>query len=83
MRLSFTDAHVDSWQMPPPFQRRLIHRIDALAHTPHQLSKPLVNLKGLRSSRVGSLRIIFEVHEKTKPIHVYTIDPRGRVYRGL
>jgi len=66
-----------------PTQRRLIERIEALSENPYSHSKLLENAQGKRSSRVGKLRIIFEVDEQEKLLHVLTIAPRGEVYRRL
>jgi len=66
-----------------PTQRRLIERIEALSENPYSHSKLLENAQGKRSSRVGKLRIIFEVDEQERLLHVLTIAPRGEVYRRL
>lgn len=66
-----------------PTQKRLIERIEALSENPYSHSKLLENAQGKRSSRVGKLRIIFEVDEQEKLLHVLTIAPRGEVYRRL
>ncbi len=66
-----------------PTQKRLVDRIDALSEDPYEYSKLLENAQGKRSSRVGDLRIIFEVDEPAKTIHIHTIAPRGQAYRRL
>lgn len=49
-----------------PTQKRLIERIEALSENPYSHSKLLENAQGKRSSRVGKLRIIFEVDEQER-----------------
>jgi mRNA interferase RelE/StbE len=69
---------------------RVIQPFDELAIAPFdpRLSKPLTGLHGMRSSRVGDWRIIFEVGPLDDPawegaIDILRIEPRGRVYRRL
>lgn len=67
-------------------KRLIATRIDALALNPfdRRISKPLQgSLKGLRSSRVGALRIIYTVLEQATLIYLITMAPRGSAYRGL
>lgn len=72
-------------KLPQASRRRLAARIDLLSLDPFDpdLSKPLHGgLDGLRTSRVGDLRIIFEVRERVLLLYVVRIGPRGDVYRG-
>lgn len=65
-------------------QQRIDGRIHQLSEDPYGLqSKPLAGLPGLRSSRVGRWRIIFEVDEGASMVNVIRIGSRGQVYRGL
>lgn len=49
-----------------------------------EIGKPLQGvLKGLRSLRVGSHRIVYEVVRKRLVILVLDLGPRGSVYRDL
>jgi len=63
--------------------RRLAARLDALGRDPYAHGKPLAGVGPLRSARVGDLRIIYEVEEPGKRVHVYAIGPRGQIYRNL
>ena len=38
-------------------------------------------LQGSRRCRVGGLRVVYEVHEEAKVVHVLAILPRGNVYK--
>ena len=59
-----------------------MRRLEALSQNPYQASKMLGgNLHGLRSARVGSIRIIFELLESSSLILVERVDYRGQVYR--
>jgi mRNA interferase RelE/StbE len=66
-------------------RRRVAVRLDQLAEDPFdpRLSKPLTNLAGLRSSRIGALRIVYRVVTSEQTFRVETIAPRGQVYRDL
>ncbi|HEY4670015.1 MAG TPA: type II toxin-antitoxin system RelE/ParE family toxin [Tepidiformaceae bacterium] len=44
-------------------------------------SKLLTNMRGLRSARVGSIRILFMVLEEEEVLLVEDIGPRGQIYR--
>ena len=63
---------------------RLKARLDQIANSPYgPQTKPLTNRPGLRSARVGDLRIIFSVDSATQIVDVDRIGPRGQIYRGL
>jgi mRNA interferase RelE/StbE len=65
-------------------QERMARRIDQIAGDPYgPHSKPLTNLAGRRSARVGGYRIIFAVDDETEVVSISDIGPRGQVYRGL
>ncbi len=68
-----------------PGQRRLLlDRFAELQSDPYlRKSKPLAGLAGLRSSRVGDLRIIYTVEDTLILVEVVKIGPRGDVYRNL
>jgi mRNA interferase RelE/StbE len=78
-------AAKDLDRLNPDTQQRVLHRLDQLAETPFDphLSIPLKNAGGLRRSRVGGWRIIFEVDDKSKSIDVATIERRGQVYQRI
>ena len=56
-----------------PTQKRLIERIEALSENPYSHSKLLENAQGKRSSRVGKLRIIFEVDEQGRSCCMFSL----------
>lgn len=64
-------------------QRRILARLHELAENPYdpRISKPLVGMDGMRSSRVGAWRILYTVHEAEKVVYVVAIRPRGKAYR--
>ncbi len=65
-------------------QERVIQRLDQIAADPFgPYSKPLTNLAGRRSARVGGWRIIFTVDVGARIVAVSDIAPRGEVYRRL
>lgn len=43
--------------------------------------KPIRGLKGVYRIRVGALRVIYEVDTKKHVVTIYTILPRGDVYK--
>jgi len=67
-----------------PTQQRMKRRLNQLAEDPFdpRLSKELVNQGGLRSSRIGGWRIIFEILEK-EIVLVLLIERRGQVYQRI
>ncbi len=63
----------------------MLVRIDEIAASPFSgaISKPLHEAGGLRSARVGDLRIVYEVDEAVRVVEIVEIGPRGDVYRSL
>ena len=72
-------------RLDKPTQRRMIRRLEELAEDPFdpRLSAPLAGHEGLRKSRVGAWRIIFEVQEDGRIVFVLMIERRGQVYTRL
>ena len=73
-------------RMDRSMERRVRERIKLLAQDLYdqRISKRLVNMGGMRSSRVGRWRILYIVTEVTEAeLTVYVIDvrPRGQAYR--
>jgi mRNA interferase RelE/StbE len=65
-------------------RQRIISRLQQIADEPFgPHTKPLKNLFGRRSARVGGWRIIFDVNEQEQAVNVSSIGPRGEVYRDL
>ena len=65
-------------------QQRIVDRLEQLAEDPWgPFTKPLTNADGLRSSRVGTWRIVYRIEEPTREVVVSDIAPRGEVYRRL
>lgn len=66
-------------------QARVLTKIDEIAAAPWSgaISKPLHEAGGLRSARVGNLRILYEVDEAVRVVEITDIGPRGDVYRSL
>ncbi|MCC6958804.1 MAG: type II toxin-antitoxin system RelE/ParE family toxin [Dehalococcoidia bacterium] len=72
-------------QCSPDIRRRLTRRIEQFAEDPFRtdISKPLHGpLQGARSSRVGDLRIIYEVSTGLLLVSIVRISPRGQAYRS-
>ena len=64
-------------------QRRVIRRLEELAESPRGHSKPMTGPGQLRTTRVGTWRIIFTVNDDEEVILVRDIGPRGQIYRDL
>ncbi len=65
-------------------QQRIVRRLDQLAEDPlGPFTKPLTNAEGLRSSRIGTWRIVYRVDEIAHEVLVSDIAPRGEVYRQV
>lgn len=62
---------------------RADHALSLLAEEPAAGKSLQGPLAGLRSLRVGSLRIIYRFEENRLLVFVLDIDQRGRVYRDL
>lgn len=56
--------------------------LGALSDDPLRVGRPLRReFEGLLSARRGAYRIVYEVHEDSKVVHVLRIDHRADVYR--
>lgn len=54
-----------------------------IAENPQRLGKPLVGeLKGLRSTRRGDYRIIYEIFEDDQTVLIHRVQHRRDVYRS-
>ncbi|MDI3299035.1 MAG: type II toxin-antitoxin system RelE/ParE family toxin [Bacillota bacterium] len=86
LRIELTyEAEKDLDRLDRTTERRIRRRLRELADAPFdlRLSKPLVGLEGLRSSRVGDWRILFTVNEAERILEVLAVRPRGEAYRRL
>lgn len=71
-------------RLDPPTRERIRRRLNEIATAPYgQHTKWLTGRRGLRASRVGDYRILFEVDDAAREIAVTIIGPRGQVYRRL
>ena len=65
-------------------QQRVVGRLHELELNPyHGGTKQLRGFAGLRSTRVGDLRIVYSVIEQDVVVFIERIGPRGQVYRDL
>jgi mRNA interferase RelE/StbE len=66
-------------------QQRVLQRLEQLAQAPFdpRFSIQLKNAGGLRRSRMGGWRILFEVDEPNTTVEVVTIERRGQVYKRM
>lgn len=77
------DAATYLRRLDKPTRQRIGQRLDQLGEDPLSHSKPLRGTEGIRSSRVGDYRILFQFHEGRLLVMVLAIGPRGQVYRQL
>ena len=79
-------AHARSYlrRLPRAQFVRVDVRLRELASDPYgaDISKPLHGTIGLRTSRVGSLRILYSIEEEIRVVEVAEVGPRGDIYRG-
>ena len=68
-----------------PTKERILSRLEELRSNPFdpRLSAALVARPGLRRSKVGPWRIVFEVNESERMLNVLVVQPRGQVYKRL
>ncbi len=67
--------------LPKPERLRVVAAIDDLAENPH-VGKPLKGgLSGLRRTRVGAYRIVYEIHEGRVLVLVLRVAHRKEAYR--
>jgi mRNA interferase RelE/StbE len=69
--------------LDPPTQRRVAHRIEALASAPRPLgAEALKGGQGELRVRIGDWRIIYMVHDAELRVLVIKIGHRGDIYRA-
>lgn len=68
-----------------PTKERILARLEELRGNPFEprTSSELVGQSGLRRSRVGLWRIVYEVDQAARAIDVLVVQPRGQVYKRL
>ena len=66
-------------------RQRMERRFDELEENPYdpRISKVLSGLEGMRSSRVGDWRVLYNIQETAKTIEIVAIRPRCEAYRRL
>ena len=71
-------------RVEPTRQQQLTRRIHLLCDDPYDtgISKLLHGENGMRSSRVGSLRILYTVDDEVRVVEIAEIGPRGDIYRS-
>ena len=78
-------ATKDLKNLDPVQRSRVIRRIDQLEHTanPLDIAKWLDgNLKGTLSTRVGKIRVVFNMQNVTKQMEIQRIQYRGEDYKA-
>ena len=74
-------------QLDQSMRRRVIERTELLSADPYNphLGKILKGTSELRSSRIGSWRMLYRIEQKepSGEIQILAIRPRGRAYRNL
>lgn len=80
-----SEAEKDFARLDQTMRRRILERMELLSADPFdaRVGKPLKGLEALRSSRVGSWRILYQINQSANEIAIVTIRPRGRAYRNL
>jgi mRNA-degrading endonuclease RelE of RelBE toxin-antitoxin system len=69
--------------MSPSPKRKIRESLRAIARDPAE-GKPLQEeLAGLRSYRVGALRIVYSVDSPKRAVHIIAIGPRRTIYSEL
>lgn len=68
-----------------PTKQRILSRLDELCANPFdaRLSVELTSRPGVRRSRVGLWRVVYEVYETTRVVYVLVVQPRGQVYKRI
>ncbi len=66
-------------------KRRIVQRIERLLADPLDplVSEPMAARAGLRKSRVGLWRIVYEVDRAAGTVDILAVQPRGQVYRRV
>lgn len=64
-------------------EARIWQRLHELEQAPLAKSKELKSVEDVRSTRVGSWRILYTLSEGERVIYVLAIRPRGQAYRRL
>ena len=81
------EAEKDFGRLDQTTRRRVLSRAEHLSENPYnpRVGKPLKGVAGIRSSRIGSWRMLYQVHQQgnTGEVEIIAIRPRGSVYRNL
>jgi len=71
--------------LPANTRRRVRNKIDLLAEDPYDVNrldiKPMEGEEGLWRLHIGSIRLIYEVHQQRLLVYILTVRHRGDVYK--
>lgn len=69
--------------LSPPVQARILEHLTGLADDPSPPATEWLTgpLRGLRKVRVGDYRVVYEVDEPGRLVHVATVGHRHTVYK--
>ena len=72
------------YKLPKDSSQQIAHAINELGQNPRPNGcKKLIGLDNLYRIRVGSYRVVYQIHEKGLLVLVVLIDDRKEVYRKL
>lgn len=69
--------------LPPSLKRKVKGSLRSIAKEPAEGKMLQEELAGLRSYRVGQLRIVYDVDQSKRKVHVIAIGPRKTIYKEL
>ena len=69
-------------KLPDPLRTKVFVQVEKLSHNPFENMdiKKLAQTKRSYRLRVGELRVIYEIDQKSKEIYVQEIGFRGQIY---
>lgn len=77
------DTRVLMSHLPPSLKRKVQESLRSIAKDPAQGKMLQEELAGLRSYRVGHLRIVYAVDRSKRMVHVIAVGPRKTIYEEL
>lgn len=69
-------------KLDPPVKQRIVSKIKDLRKNPRHFGKPLSGID-LWRLRVGDYRVLFDLYEEEREIHIVKVAHRSDVYRDL